>query len=80
MTTIAACLVAAACFSFAVHAGWWWTIGEVGVGPVSTQRCFDGKCESGSLAWAGGTEVWERAGTATWAAGLVASIVLVATM
>jgi hypothetical protein len=53
-------------------------IGEVGVGTVSTQRCFAGNCESGSLAWAGGSEMWERAGTATWAAGLVASLVLVA--
>ena len=78
MTTIAASIVAAACFSLAVHGGRWWTIGEVGVGPVSTQRCFGGSCESGSLAWAGGTEVWERAGMAAWAAGLVTSIVLVA--
>lgn len=62
----------------AVHGGRWWTIGEIGVGPVSTQRCFDGVCESGSLAWASGSEVWERSGTATWAAGLVASLVLVA--
>lgn len=78
LTTIAACILGALCFSYAVHGGRWWTIGEVGVGPVSTQRCFDGKCESGSLAWASGTELWERAGTATWAAGLVASLALVA--
>jgi hypothetical protein len=78
LTTIALSLVAAACFAMAVHGGRWWTIGEIGVGPVSTQRCFDGACESGSLAWASGSEVWERAGTATWAAGLVASLVLVA--
>jgi hypothetical protein len=78
LTTIAASIVAAACFSLAVHGGRWWTIGEVGVGPVSTQRCFGGTCESGTLAWAGGTEVWERAGTAAWAAGLVASLVMIA--
>jgi hypothetical protein len=78
LTTIALSLVAAACFSLAVVGGHWWQIGEVGVGPVSTQRCFDGTCEAGSLAWAEGTEMWERAGTATWAAGMVASLVLVA--
>jgi len=70
--------VAAACFALATYGGYWWTIGEIGVGPVSTQRCFDGACESGSLAWAGGSEVWERAGVATWAAGMVATLVLVA--
>ena len=78
LTTIALSIVAAAFFSLAVVGGRWWTIGEVGVGPVSTQRCFDGRCETGSLAWAEGSEVWERAGTATWAAGMVASLVLVA--
>jgi hypothetical protein len=78
LTTIAFSIIAAACFSLAVVGGRWWTIGEVGVGPVSTQRCFDGTCETGSLAWAEGSEVWERAGTATWAAGMVASLVLVA--
>lgn len=78
LTTIAASIAGAVCFSLAVHLGKWWTIGEVGVGPVSTQRCFAGNCESGSLAWAGGSEVWVRAGTAAWAAGLVASLVLVA--
>jgi hypothetical protein len=78
LTTIALSIVAAACFSLAVVGGRWWTIGEIGVGPVSTQRCFDGKCEAGSLAWAEGSDVWERAGTATWASGMVASLVLVA--
>lgn len=78
LTTIAASLIAAGLFSFAVYGGRWWTVGEVHVGPVSTQRCFGGVCESSSLAWAHGSEVWERAGTATWAAGLVASLVLVA--
>ncbi len=78
LITIAAAIVAAGCFALAVQGGHWWTIGEVGVGPVSTQRCFDGRCENGTLAWAGGSEVWERAGIATWAAGMIAAVVLVA--
>lgn len=78
LTTIALSILGAAGFSLAVVGGRWWQIGEVGVGPVSTQRCFGGACESGTLAWAGGSELWERAGTATWAAGMIASLVLVA--
>ncbi|MBE7453051.1 MAG: hypothetical protein HS111_30500 [Kofleriaceae bacterium] len=75
---ITTAIAAAACFLLAVQGGWWWTIGEVGVGPVSTQRCFGGDCQRGTLAWTGGSEVWARAGVATWAAGMVAGLVLVA--
>lgn len=77
--TIVAAVVAAACFALAVQGGRWWTLGDsVGVGPVSTQRCFDGRCENTSLAWTGGSGVWVRAGTSTYAAGLVAAAVMVA--
>ncbi len=78
LATIVLAIIAAGCFALAVQGGYWWRIGEIGVGPLSTQRCFDGRCEAGTLAWAGGSEVWERAGIATWAAGMVSALVLVA--
>ena len=73
-----AALAAAACFALAVQGGRWWTIGEHAVGPTSSQRCFAGNCERAPLDWTGGTEVWKRAGIATWTAGMVAALVLVA--
>ena len=75
--TIAAALAAAACFLVAVAGGRWWAIGEVGVGPVSTQRCFDGDCGPGGLAWTGGSDLWVRAGFATQVAGLIAGVVFI---
>jgi hypothetical protein len=76
---IVVALAAAAGFAVAVQGGRWWVIGaDVGIGTISTQRCFGGQCGFGSLAWTGGSETWTRAGFATYAAGLVAALVLVA--
>lgn len=78
LVTLFAALAAAACFALAVQGGRWWTIGEHAVGPTSSQRCFAGNCERAPLGWTGGSEVWQRAGTATWTAAMVAALVLVA--
>jgi len=74
---IVAALAGAAGLALAVEGGRWWMIGDVGVGPIGTQRCFGGDCQPGGLRWAGGSDLWERAGVATYTAGLVAALVLV---
>jgi hypothetical protein len=71
-------LAAAACFALAVQGGRWWTVGEHAIGPTSTDRCFDGVCEKTTLDWTGGGDTWQRAGIATWAAGMISAVVLVA--
>jgi hypothetical protein len=76
---IIAALVGAAAFATSVQGGNWWTIGDdVGVGTVSTQQCFGGACRFVGMAWTGGGAVWQRAGAATYAAGLCAAFVLLA--
>ncbi len=78
LSSLAAALVGATCFLVAVQGGRWWMIADTGIGPVSTQRCFGGECSPGGLTWAGGTDMWHRAGFATYVAGLCAAVVLVA--
>jgi hypothetical protein len=70
-------LAGAAGFALAVEGGRWWVIGgDVRIGTIATERCFGGQCGMGSLGWTGDT--WERAGFATYAAGLCTAAVLVA--
>lgn len=72
-------LCAAASFAISVEGGRWWVLGpDVGVGTISTERCFAGECGFGSLTWTGGSALWQRAGWATYAAGLCAAVLLVA--
>lgn len=72
-------VIGAAAFAISVQGGRWWVIGDdVGIGTISTERCFGGECGFGSLAWTGGSDVWQRAGFATYAAGLCAALVLIA--
>lgn len=72
-------LIGAGGFAVAVQGGRWWVIGrDVGIGTVSTESCFGGPCKLGDLAWTGGSEVWARAGFATYVAGLCAAAVLIA--
>jgi len=76
---IVVALVGAAGFAISVEGGRWWVIGSsVGIGTTTTERCFGGECGFGSLSWTGGSELWQRAGFATYAAGLCASLALVA--
>jgi hypothetical protein len=79
VVSVVSALVAATAFAIAVEGGHWWSIGaDVHVGPLATERCFGGECGSGSLAWAGGGDSWERAGFATYVGGLCAAAMLVA--
>jgi hypothetical protein len=70
---VGAALVAASSFALSVHGGRWWTIGDIEIGPFGAKSPFGGL---GGLSWAGGSARWERFGTATWAAGLIAMFVL----
>jgi hypothetical protein len=63
-----------------VQAGRWWHIADVEIGPFGSKHCFDtGDCRISSLAWVGGGDRWMRLGVATWAGGLVATLMLVIT-
>ncbi len=73
----AAAIVAASLFALSVQGGHWWRISGVFVGPFNSHRCFGGECTAAGLGWVGDPR-WERIGTATWAAGLIASLGLVA--
>jgi hypothetical protein len=67
-------LAAASAFALSVQAGRWWSIGDVEIGPSGSRSPFGGV---GDLSWAGGSARWERFGVATWAAGLIAMLLLV---
>jgi hypothetical protein len=71
---VAAALVAASCFALSVQGGRWWSIGDVAIGPLGSHSPFRGP---GGLSWAGGSARWERLGTATWAGGMIAMLVMV---
>jgi hypothetical protein len=71
---IAASLASAAGFALSVQGGRWWSISDVTVGPLGARSPFGGL---GGFAWAGGSARWERFGTATFAAGLIAMFVLI---
>src|SRR5262245_14143175 len=72
-------LISASSFALSVQGGRWWSIGDakigdVAIGPLGAQSAFGG---AGGLSWAGGDARWERLGSATWAAGMIAMFVLV---
>jgi hypothetical protein len=71
---VGAALVAASGFALSVQGGRWWSIGDVSVGPLGASSPFGGL---GGFSWAGGSARWERFGTATFAAGLIAMFVLI---
>ncbi|HEX3762421.1 MAG TPA: hypothetical protein VHW23_27155 [Kofleriaceae bacterium] len=71
---VAASLIAAAGFALSVQGGRWWSISDVTLGPLGARSPFGG---IGGFAWAGGSAQWERFGIATYAAGLVAMLVLI---
>jgi hypothetical protein len=85
-------LIAACLLLLSVEAGRWWSIGDaVTIGPVSSTSCFGsptddpggsdpaalGDCKKGGLGWTQGSALWQKAGMATYAAGLIAAFVLV---
>jgi hypothetical protein len=72
---VVAALAAATSFALSVQGGRWWSIGEIALGPLGTQSPFGG---TGGLSWAGASARWERLGTATWAGGMIAMLVLIA--
>lgn len=71
---VAAALVSASCFALSVQGGRWWSIGDVSLGPLGARSPFGGL---GGFAWAGGSARWERFGSATVAAGLIAMFVMI---
>lgn len=71
---VATALVAASGFALSVQGGRWWSIGDVSIGPLGAHSPFGGL---GGLSWAGASARWERFGTATFAAGLIAMFVLI---
>ena len=71
---VAGALVAATAFALSVQGGRWWSIGDVGIGPLGARSPFGG---AGGLSWAGATARWERFGAATFAAGLIAMFALI---
>jgi hypothetical protein len=73
-SVVAIALVAASAFALSVQAGRWWTIGDVELGPSGSRSPFGGLSD---LSWTGGSVRWARFGVATWAAGLIAMLVLV---
>ncbi len=74
---VAVALAAASAFAVSVQAGAWWTLASVEIGPFGSKQCFSGDCRPAGMGWIQGSERWMRAGTATWAAGLVAMFLLV---
>jgi len=75
---VALALLAALAFAFSVQLGCWWSIGDVQIGPFGSRHCFGGgDCKLASLAWVGGGDRWIRLGMATWAGGMVSTLVLV---
>src|SRR5215510_4114634 len=71
---IAAALVGASGFALSVQGGRWWSIGDVTVGPTGARSPFGGL---GGFSWAGGSAQWGRFGVATYAAGMIAMLVLI---
>lgn len=76
---VALSLGAALALAFAVQGARWWTSGTVAIGPGGTRVCFEGgECRVDDLVWLEGGELWRRAGLATMAASLLATVALVA--
>ncbi len=76
--TIALALGSAILFAMSVQGGRWWTIGEAAeVGPFGAKRCFENGCEPAGMQWLGASDRWIRFGMATWAAGLMCTLMLI---
>jgi hypothetical protein len=75
-TIVTLAVVAAAAFALSVQGGRWWSSQSFEVGPFGSRDCLGGTCHSTGLAWLGGSEVWMRAGNATWAGGLMSMLLL----
>jgi hypothetical protein len=71
---VAVALASASGFALSVQGGRWWSIGDVAIGPLGARSPFGGL---GGFTWAGGSARWERFGTATATAGLIAMFVLI---
>src|SRR5436190_1680167 len=69
-------LIAAFAFALSVQGGRWWSLGPAEVGPFGTKQCIDDSCTPTGLGWLG--DRYARIGMATWAAGLIATLVFVA--
>ena len=71
-------LAAACAFTFSVQLGRWWIVGDVEIGPFGSRHCFGvGECKIAGLGWVGGGDRFMRLGMATWAGGLVSTLMLV---
>jgi hypothetical protein len=72
-------LVAAIAFAISVQGGRWWSVEEfVEIGPFGGRRNFGNQgWQSTSLGWIGAGDRWMRLGIATWAAGLLSTLMLV---
>src|SRR5262249_12517864 len=71
---IAAALVGAAGFALSVQCGRRSSVGDLAIGRLGARIPFGGV---GGCSWAGGSARWERCGTATFAAGMIAMFVLI---
>jgi hypothetical protein len=69
-------LVSALLFAVSVQAGHWWSVEAFEVGPFGSRQCIDGDCRPLGLAGIANAR-WVRFGMATWAAGMIAMLVLV---
>jgi hypothetical protein len=74
---VAFAMLSASAFAVSVQAGRWWSLADVEIGPFGSRQCFGGECRPAGLGWIDGGERWARIGIATWAAGLMAMLVLV---
>jgi len=69
-------LVSASLFAVSVQAGHWWSVEMFELGPFGSRQCMNGDCQPLGLAGFANPR-WERFGMATWAAGMIAMLVLV---
>ena len=69
-------LVSASLFALSVQAGHWWTVETFELGPFGSRQCANGECRPLGLAGIADAR-WQRFGMATWAAGMIAMLVLI---
>ncbi|MCW5804809.1 MAG: hypothetical protein KIT31_20735 [Deltaproteobacteria bacterium] len=71
-------LVAAIAFALSVQGGRWWSVeGFAEIGPFGGRQRFNGDWRPTGLTWVGATDRWMRLGVATWAGGLLSTLMLV---
>lgn len=77
IASISLLVVAAAAFALSIGGGRWWVIGSsFDIGPLGTRQCsIDGDCVPAQFPLDAGPR-FERAATATAAAGVIAMVVL----